>query len=172
MKKKLLLIALCFVAAVGLMACGDSSSPGSDETKAEEKVYGVGDTWEVDGQWKLTINSATPTDARNEYADKEAAQVIIVEYTYENLGYVDSNGIMDGLYFDLSSQQIVDEKGTMGYSYPGDIQSYPQEVPEGANCTAQACIGVDNESSKLKIIVSNYDGNDKDQKATFEIPVK
>ena len=86
------------------------------------------------------------TKDRNEYSDKNPAAVYVVTYTYENIGYVDEEGIMDGLHVSLEDG-IVDSTGKMGYSYPGDVTKYAQSVPVGAFCEAQACIGVDNPGS-------------------------
>lgn len=132
-------------------------------------MYKIGDTWTVDGQWTLTIDSVSATDDRNPYSDKEPAAVYLVNYTYTNIGYEDSNGIMDGLYLCIDDM-IVDSTGLMGYSYPGDTTSSPQETPVGATCKAQACIGVDNPGD-FKLTVSQYDGNRDAQKATFLVEV-
>lgn len=44
------------------------------ETKEASEVskdeYGMGETWTVDGQWKLTVLSVEETQERNEYSDK------------------------------------------------------------------------------------------------------
>ncbi len=130
-----------------------------------QEEYKIGETWVVDGQWKLTIDSVEETQDRNEFSDMQPAAVYIVTYSYENLGYEDD--IMDGLYISLDSS-IVDSAGKMGYSYPGDISLYPQTVPVGANCQAQVCIGVDNPGS-FKINAYEYDGNDNKQTATFNL---
>lgn len=142
-----------------------------EEEKKEEKTYSIGETWTVDGQWSLTVDSVSATDYRNEYEEKNPAQVFNIDYTYENLGYEDESGLMDGIFFDLSMGQIVDSAGFMGYSYPGEIANYAQEVPVGAKCQAQACIGVDNESTEIKITISQYDGTGTEQKATFVLPI-
>lgn len=198
MKKKIIaaLILLC----VSVSACGnETENKGSEPTakqeaeekqdstsgeeskedqkekenkeKQEEKTFSTGETWTVDGQWSLTVNSISTTDQRNEYEEKTPAQVFIVDYTYENLGYEDENGLMEGIFFDLSMGQIIDSTGLMGYSYPGDVTYYAQEAPVGAKCQAQACIGVDNESTELKITISQYDGTGTEQKATFVLPI-
>ena len=86
------------------------------------------------------------TKDRNEYSDKNPAAVYVVTYTYENIGYVDEDGIMDGMYVSIEDG-IVDSTGKMGYSYPGDVTKYVQSVPVGAFCEAQACIGVDTPGS-------------------------
>ena len=59
----------------------------------------------------------------------------------------------------------------MDYSYPGDVNYYPQETPGGATCKAQACIGVWH-SGTLQLVVSKFDSNDNWQSATFFVEVK
>ncbi len=160
-----------------------ADSRTDDETETEKELsasrnqaspqseYLIGETWTVDGQWTLTIDSITETKDRNEYYDKTPTQVFLIDFTYENLGYQDKKGLMDGLFFDLSSGQIVDSKGFMGYSYPGDIINQAKETPVGAKCKAQECIGVDNESTEIKIILSKYDGTGTSQEAAFILPI-
>lgn len=143
----------------------DEAQISSESTSQD--TYKIGETYVVEGQWKITVNSITATDNRNEYSDKNPAAVYLVTYTYENLGYDDD--IINGLYISLDDG-IVDSAGKMGYSYPGDISMYPQETPVGASCQAQACIGVDNAGS-FKINFYNYDGNGQKQSAVFEIDV-
>lgn len=131
------------------------------QAKAE---YAVGETWTVEGQWSLTVDSIEETDYRNPYTDKDPAAVYIVTYTYTNLGY--ESDFMDGLYFSLEDS-IVDCQGTMGYSYPGNITKYPQETPVGATCTGQVCIGVDHAGTPIRLGVAKYDGTETKQTATF-----
>lgn len=143
----------------------DEASSGAKSTSQD--TYKIGESYVVEGQWKITVDSVEVTDDRNEYSDKNPAAVYLVTYTYENLGYDDD--IMNGLYISLDDG-IVDSTGKMGYSYPGDISMYPQETPVGASCQAQACIGVDNAGS-FKINFYNYDSNGQKQSAVFEIDV-
>lgn len=132
-----------------------------------QDTYKIGETYVVEGQWKITVDSAEATDERNEYSDKKPNAVYVVTYTYENIGY--ESDYSDGLYIDLEDG-IIDSAGKMGYSYPGDVTLYPQETPIGASCEAQACIGVDNPGS-FKINFTDYDGNGEKQSAVFEIAV-
>jgi hypothetical protein len=156
---------------MGQSDIGETEDTGQQENISQqaEVTYSIGQPWVVDGQWSLTINGITATDQRNEYIDKNPAQVFIIDYSYENLGYQDD--VMNGVYLDLSYGQIVDSIGLMGYSYPGDITNYPQEVPIGARCDAQACIGVDNTSAEITLIITQYDGAGESHTATFVIPV-
>lgn len=144
---------------------GTTNQPASAPVQAT-KEYGIGETWTVDGQWTLTVDSVEETYSRNEYADKNPAAVYIVSYTYSNIGYADASGIMDGLFFNLDDS-IVDCTGLMGYSYPGEITDYPQETPIGATCKGQVCIGVDNAGLPIKLNVLHYDGNSQKQTAIF-----
>lgn len=127
--------------------------------------YAMGETWTVEGQWKLTIDSVEETTERNEYSELDPTTVYIVTFTSENLGYKDDYG--SGLFLVLD-WQIVDSDGKMGYSYPGNLTMYPQEVPIGARCTGQVCIGVDN-PGPFKLYVSNYDGNGEYQQAIMDV---
>lgn len=185
MKKRIAAILFSSALALTLCACGggdagtttDTTDTGAvdtaqatDASKDEETVYKIGDTWTVDGQWTLTIDSVDTVSERNEFSDKNPTAVYMVNYTYTNTGYEDSMGMMNGLYLSLDSMRIVDNAGTMGYSYPGNVVDMPQETPVGATCKAQACIGVDN-AGTFKIIVDQYDGNSKEQSATLQIDV-
>lgn len=147
-----------------------SVSNNVQQTKTENNKttpLNIGETWTVDGQWKLTINSVTETNERNEYSEKNPGAVYIVDYSYTNIGYEDD--FMDGLYFSLTDI-IVDSAGVVGYSYPGNIVNYPKQTPVGATCNAQACIGVDN-AGNFSITIVKYDGNDVKQNRTFQLKV-
>lgn len=140
-----------------------SASPVS----TDQEEYQIGDTWVVEGQWKVTVDSVEETEERNEYDDRTPGAVYIVTYTYENLGYDDE--IMDGLFISLADG-IVDCDGKMGYEYPGDVTMYPQETPVGATCEAQVCIGVENPGD-FKINFSAYDADSVSRSAVFNIEI-
>lgn len=142
-----------------------SETESSVDAPAEpaKSEYAMGETWTVDGQWTLTVDSVEETAERNEYEDKQPAAVYLVTFTYTNIGY--ESPFMDGLFF-IMDDSIVDSAGMMGYSYPGDVTYYPQETPIGATCKGQVCIGVDNPGD-FKIYVDTYDGTETEQKAVF-----
>lgn len=152
----------------------EEDNEAEDDKPAEEnKVYGLGETWTVDGLWSLTFTSVTQTDDRNEYSDKTPGQVVILNYDYENIGYQGDG--MD-LYICSNQFQIMDANGEIADTYPGDVTTTPQEIPVGAKCVgAQECIDLNNVSEKIKIIVTLYDDTDDDYteySATFELPVQ
>ena len=151
-----------------------SESTASEEKSSEEQVLHVGDTWTVEGQWKLTIDSVKTTDDRNQFSDIDPAQVVIITYSYENLGYEGS--FTDGLYFSLSQNldaSIIDATGEMAVNYPGDTSKYAQETPVGAKCTgAQECIGLMNASDTITMTIKKYDGNGKSQSVKCVLDVE
>lgn len=144
----------------------DVSDASEVESETENTVFHKGETWTVEGQWELTVTDIAETEDRNEFSDKNPAAVYIVSFVYKNVGYVDSDGVMNGLYF-VMDDSIVDSAGFMGYSYPGDVTDYPQETPVGASCKGQVCIGVDNAGLPITLNVELYDGNEVYRTATF-----
>lgn len=147
---------------------GQTSTPAATETPVTATEFGIGETWTVDGQWTLTVDSIEETQERNEtYTDHEPGAVYIVSYTYENLGYTDLLNPNVSLFFGMDDS-IVDSAGVMGYSYPGDVSQYAQETPIGATCHAQACIGVDDPGT-VTLNVLKYDTTETAQNATFVI---
>ncbi|MDF2950771.1 MAG: putative rane protein [Anaerocolumna sp.] len=142
----------------------DSNKPVANKT------YAIGETWTVDGLWSLTFDSVTVTDDRNPYSDKNPDQVVILNYTYENIGYKGS--FMD-LYISSSNMNIIDEKGEVASTYPADTSVYPKETPVGAKCVgAQEAYGLNNESSIIKVYVEMYDANYNTYEAVFELKVE
>ncbi|MBR1739999.1 MAG: zinc ribbon domain-containing protein [Ruminococcus sp.] len=141
-----------------------SSSLASDTAVEASSAFGIGETWTVPGQWSLTINSVSLTEDRNEYEGKKPEAVYLVDYTLENLGY--DSSFYDGLYIDLSREQIVDSEAFTGYSYPLSTDYDPDDIPIGAKAHVIVCVGVDH-AGDFDIIVSKNDGNFDKHSATF-----
>lgn len=135
---------------------------------SDQDNYKIGDTWTVEGQWSCTVEEVALQEERNEYSDYEPEAVYVVTYSYENLGY-EAEG-WDGLYLNIANT-IVDAEGNMGYEYPGKQTYYAQETPVGAKCKAQVVIGVDH-AGNFQLRAATYDGNEKEQKAVFDIVVE
>lgn len=146
----------------------DGYNIGSDGARIE-KIYQAGEKWIVDGQWEFTINSVETTTDRNKFSTKNPQQVVIINYSYKNLGY--SSKYMD-LYF--SNFTVMDEKGVVADTYPASMTSYPKQTPIGATCDkAQVAYGLANNSSEITIQVQQYiSGTYRDEKATFKVKVQ
>lgn len=134
----------------------------SEPVKSSEKEYKIGETWEVDGKFRVTVNSVEESSYRNSFDESNPGVVYCITYTYENIG------IQDGLYVDMAYNQNVDSTGKMGSSYPGDYELYPQEAPVGASCQAEAWVAFDN-SGTFKSYVEVYDEYYNEYDAIFVI---
>ncbi|MFG6350153.1 MAG: hypothetical protein K1W21_00675 [Oscillospiraceae bacterium] len=148
----------------------ESAEPVEGDAAPSEGAegYAVGETWTVDGQWKLTITGVAETQYRNEFSDKKPGAVYIVDYTYTNLGFEDE--LSDGLLVSIGNV-VVDSGGKVCGEYPGDISSYAKETPIGATCDAQECIWVETPGS-FRLTVTKYDGNKIRQSAVFSVEVE
>lgn len=121
-------------------------------TKEEEKVYGLNEELSVNKNGKeytLVITGITEVQERNQFSDKNPAQVFLIDYTYKNIAG-------EELYISEMNFQIIDEQGEMGDTYPGNATSYPKNTPAGASCKAQMVLCVNNTSHEVTL---NYKDN-------------
>ena len=111
--KKIIKIVLVLFVTLTLGACGsseekDTNKPTKTEEKKEEKIYTIGETVTYTKNSKdlihFTVDSVRNTDDRNEFADSQPEQVIIIHYSYENIANEDD------IYF--SSIGILTEKAS------------------------------------------------------------
>jgi hypothetical protein len=158
--------------AAGSPAAATTSGTASTtaaKTDQSAKVYGPGETWTVDGQFSLTFTAAAATDERNQFSDKNPAQVVILNYDYENIG-VEKN--VQDLHISTSQFKVIDAGGEMASSYPANISGYPQPTPIGAKCIGSQCAyGLNNQSPAVTVNVEVYGNNYKSYEATFKLPV-
>ena len=138
-----------------------------ENQNSTDKVYGLNEEWIVDGQWKLKITEVKTTPDRNKYSKAQVAQVVIIKYTYDNLGYKDE-------YQDLFliPRTVVDSAKKVSEIYPVRSSKYPEPTPVGAISESTVGYGLSMESDKIKVYFEQFDHNAKKmQKATFEVPV-
>jgi len=95
--KKIFLLLLAAIFAVGLVACDEESASSEeadqegqeaeaaedDATEKEEETLTIGDTAEVDGI-KFTLKGVSTTDERNEFEETNPSKVVKIEYEVEN----------------------------------------------------------------------------------------
>jgi len=177
--RSLMVMVMATAMSICFVGCGDNgNSNGSSDSKSssnsspETKTYAVGDTVTMknsDGtdKLKVKINSVTLTTDRNQYTDKNPAQVVIIDYTYENVGS-DSD-----ISYSSSCIKVTDEKGNLCDTYPLSLNEYPKSTPKGSKCTAKQAYGTVEESSKVKIALKDsiLDTNSSDD-AIFEVNIK
>ena len=145
----------------------ENNATTTKNQNSTDKVYRLNEEWIVDGQWKLKITEVKTTPDRNKYSKAQVAQVVIIKYTYENLGYKDE-------YQDLFliPRTVVDSAKKVSEIYPVRSSKYPEPTPVGAISESTVGYGLSMESDKIKVYFEQFDHNAKKmQKATFEVPV-
>ncbi|WKY44330.1 LapA family protein [Eubacteriaceae bacterium ES2] len=156
----------------------DTSENYSDYNQVEEDygqeetvdVYEMGQTWTVENDFAISFTAANETSFRNEYADFDPAQVVILTYDYSNLGH--EKDTMD-LYISAVNLYVLDENDEWGEMYPVTNLKYPEEIAIGESCTgAQEGFGLYNASQEVWVYVEVY-GNDYEYYAAyFWLPVQ
>ena len=180
MKSKLLFTVL-LSASVILSGCSlfkrdlirQSKSTGENITiitkneNSSDKVYVLNEEWIVDSQWRLKITEVKTTQDRSKHIQDKIAQVVIIKYTYENLGF--KNEYQD-LF--LTPRTVVDGAEKEARIYPVNSSKYPEPTPIGAISESAMGYGLSTESDKIKISFSQFNQDGKTMEtATFEVPV-
>ena len=180
MKSKLLFTVL-LSASVILSGCSlfkrdlirQSKSTGENITiitkneNSSDKVYVLNEEWIVDSQWRLKITEVKTTQDRSKHIKDKIAQVVIIKYTYENLGFKNE-------YQDLfiTPRTVVDGAEKEARIYPVNSSKYPEPTPIGAISESAMGYGLSTESDKIKISFSQFNQDGKTMEtATFEVPV-
>lgn len=144
----------------------------TEETMIQEpaRIYGPGETWTVDGDFSLTFTAANETDFRNEFAEKNPGQVVVLSYDYTNIGH--EKDVMD-LYISSVSFYVIDESGEIAETYPVTGIAYPQEIPIGASSLgAQEAFGLKNASREVMVYVEIYGNDYVPYEAYFKLPIQ
>lgn len=182
MKKKIkwIVLAVIVLCVIGVAMGGNDGSVSKtkndesiktekkEEKKEEEKIYGIGETVTYSEKdkdiLKFVVNSVKVTEERNQFNDSNPAQVIVINYTYENIADEDD------VFISSVNFKVIDEGGNVCETYPAGINEYPQAAPIGAKSTGEEAYGLKQQSSKIKLIVE-FDFL-RDTKATFELPIQ
>lgn len=139
-----------------------------EEKIEEEKTeYGLDEWWEVEDQWRLKIDSVRFTDERNQFSDKEPEAVVVIKYSYENLGY---EGRSQDLF--MTPENVIDGEGKVVSTYPAGANVSPKTTPIGAMTEgAEKSYGLTSDEGDIRIHFEKY-SNDRDkQKVVFVIPL-
>ncbi|MBO5858449.1 MAG: hypothetical protein J6R20_01565 [Clostridia bacterium] len=143
-----------------------------DLNNPDYKIYGLGETWIVDGQWEVTINSVTTHRLCNKYANEHYGytnqQVVLVNYTYKNIGYnKDGSGLF--LYPDTYYDEFLTKADD--YLCNCGARKYADRIIAGASCNVVDAVVLENNSNEITIYFEHYDSNSVKQRATFLVPV-
>lgn len=180
MKSKLLFTVL-LSASVILSGCSlfkrdlirQSKSTGENITittkneNSSDKVYVLNEEWIVDSQWRLKITEVKTTQDRSKHIQDKIAQVVIIKYTYENLGFKNE---YQNLF--LAPRTVIDGAENEARIYPVNSSKYPKPTPVGVISESAMGCGLSVESDKIKISFTQFDKDGKKmENATFEVPV-
>lgn len=147
----------------------DSNKKTTKDNGKKEKIYKLSETWTVDGAWSLTFDSVQITDERNRYHEEEPAQVIVLEYSYENFGY---KGSFTNLTFSSLDMKVFDENQNPVKTYPAFSKYKEAKIGEKYE-GAQFSYGLNDDSSKVTVVVTKRNPNTgKDVSATFELDIE
>lgn len=136
-----------------------------EEPKDTKKEYGLDEWWEVEDQWKLKIDSVRFTDERNSSSDKDPEAVVIIKYSYENLGY---EGDVQDLY--MTPDTVIDGEKKVVSTYPAGSKVSPKTTPVGAMTEgAEKSYGLTSNEGEIIIHFDEYDDDSNKYKAVFVV---
>ncbi|WP_273327777.1 hypothetical protein [Vallitalea guaymasensis] len=121
-----------------------------ENKEAEESyislVFKLGEVAEVENRYNIKMIGLNETDDRNQFSNKEVAQVLIIDFVYENLGLDESLKLSDMDF------KFVDEGGNMCDTYPVKGAFEGKAAPVGTRSFASMTIGTIESSSKIRVL--------------------
>ena len=138
---------------------------GISPTESNTQTYKIGETWTVDGEWNFTVDSAEITDERSPYFDENPEYVALIKYHYDNLGYKDPDGLLDGLL--IMPMVVTDDEGNNLDWYL--IGEAPEEISEGESTEGSSGYILKKGSGPLYFTIQQFDSNNNPHEANFEI---
>lgn len=125
----------------------EKEMPATEEKMiVEDRIYRVGDRVVVDDKYALTITGIRETEERNQFSNKQVAQVLIIDYLYENLSDTERD-----LYISEMNFKAVDEGGNMCDSYPANITYMTQHAQVGTRVITGMALGTVKKSEKIRL---------------------
>ncbi|MCL1790623.1 MAG: hypothetical protein FWG40_04610 [Peptococcaceae bacterium] len=162
------LVILIFV--MTLTGCdfnADASDPEVGDNRFVPATYQEGDKITVKGEdgadlYTLTINFVWSTDKRNELLDTSPTQVVVINYTCENLAMPEDFMITD------FSFKVSDADGNICDTYPLGLTDVVSPVPVGTQATAEEAYGLLSEGPDFRLMFFSHLSN-HEAAAVFEL---
>ncbi len=131
------------------------------------------DVWEVAGEWSFKINSVKSHYKCSTAGNDKGEEVIVIDYTYTNTGYVSNYG---GLYFFVGDFDIYDENGNAGNSYSctyncSERKDY-YKVSTGYSCTASQAFILSEDSDTVTLSIEKYNSSGTKEVAKYVLDVE
>ena len=125
----------------------EKEDPKEEIPTIEEEVkrFKLGDTIGNDNI-EVTFFNAYYTDDRNEFSDKEADKVLIIEYEYKNLAVEDGFSLFEGIHY-----QVYDGDGHRLQTYPATETYYGGEVSIGRVASSSEAFAVVGDQTHYEI---------------------
>lgn len=177
-------LTLCSIAQASDMAPASTPMPSKAVASSSES-YRPGQQWIVPGEWEFTVTAVRPAKV-NIHDDGGGAwrptQVLLVSYSYKNIGFDDSANYKDGgpstLAFSKAHIDVVDandaDNGGAG-NYPVHLKlvqdTNGQKIGQQM-VGAQWPYAFKKKPKAVKVTVSHYDSRLKLHEATFIVPVE
>ena len=172
MKKKLinslllLLVGVMFmVFAVGSGSDVSTSTSGNKASTGDLTTYKLNDDIYVkgnSGEYRIKFTKIYETKERNQYSDKTANRVVIIEYEYENISR-DSD-----LYVSEMDFKLYDKENNQLETYPVNTK-YGSSVSKGRKNTASVAYALNSANNYIELeYYDNVFNNKPDCKVVFE----
>lgn len=122
----------------------------NEKTEEDKRPLSIGETAYINDEngvksMAITIDNVKLTDERNQFSEKEAEKVVVIEYTYENIADEENLYVFD------SNFKVYDASGNVLETYPAGAEKYPQAISKGKKCTANMSFALNNESNNLEL---------------------
>ncbi|EOU1757243.1 TPA: DUF4352 domain-containing protein [Clostridium perfringens] len=122
----------------------------NEKTEEDKRPLSIGETAYINDEngvksMAITIDNVKLTDERNQFSEKEAEKVVVIEYTYENIADEENLYVFD------SNFKVYDASGNVLETYPAGAEKYPQSISKGKKCTANMSFALNNESNNLEL---------------------
>ncbi len=98
-----------------------------------------------DGKFRIRFTSVKETSERNQFSDKRADRVIIVEYEYENLTREDD------LYISSMNFKMYDKDNNALETYPSTEVKYADSISLGRKTTASEAYALNNNQNYIEL---------------------
>jgi hypothetical protein len=172
MKKKiincllLILVGITFfVFAAGSGSNVTTSTSGGSGSTADIATYKLNDDIYVkssSGEYRVKFTNIYETKERNEYSDKTANRVIIIEYEYENISKEDD------LYVSEMDFKLYDKENNQLETYPVSTKS-GSSISKGRKTTASEAYALNSDNNYIELeFYDNYFNSKPDCKVVFE----
>lgn len=152
----------------------DNNAENSPKQEIKSEAYHIGDEILVDtknGSYSLCITGVHETDSRNQFWDKQADRVVIIDYNYENISHA-----VESDFFDYYSNELLisemdfkmyDADGNLMDTYPADMENSPRAVSPGHKASATMAYALNNDKNYIE--AEYHDKTSSDSDFTIEL---